>query len=140
MKKDIYIVAQYFQRPRPGVNTSQAGWQNNKDNVMYDERVQVTAGKKTNVHNKAHVIVNVTQRKVERNSLSGSGTKPNFWLTWNYFIKNNGKYIKDAMDSIDERAYTDVVAEIELMMHLAEKQAAEENNEPNVQTEEEASS
>ena len=119
--KDIYIIAQYAMRPRPGVNTSQPGWHGVEGNVVWDEKILVTHGVK-NSHKNSQVIVNVTKRKVERNSISKDGTVPNFWLTWNYFIKHNGKYIKDAMDFIDDRAYNDVVAEIELMMHLAKKQ------------------
>lgn len=130
--KDIYIITQYMMRPREGVNTSKAGWHGIEGNVVWNEKILVTHGVK-NSHRDSQVIVNVTQRRVERNSISKDGTVPNFWLTWNYFIKHNGKYIKDAMDYIDPRVYKDVVAEIELMMAFSkseeEQATAEETKE-----------
>jgi hypothetical protein len=120
--KDIYIIAQYFMRPREGVKTSQPGWHKQEGSIVWDEKMQVTEGVK-NSHKLAQVIINVTKRRVVRNSLSTDGSVPDFWLTWNYFIKHNGKYIKDSMDRVDPTTYSDVVSELEQIAQLANTKA-----------------
>ena len=90
------------------------------------------------------VVVNVTKREVLKNDIGATGTVPNFWLTWDYFCRTNGKYIQETMIPLDDRLFKDVMAEMDLKKFEAEmhkKQLEEDLNEQiNVQTEKEESS
>lgn len=99
MKKDnsIYIVATYYKKPKDHVNTSQAGWMKNPDNIRYDEQVAITRGlgKK---ELQAHVVVNLSEKRVERNSLNNN---KDFDLLFQYFFTNYNKYITEVMGKLD---------------------------------------
>jgi len=99
MSKDtsIYIVAKYFQKPKDHVNTSKAGWMKDPNNIRYDEQVAITKGLgKKDIQ--AHVIVNLSQKKVERNTLNNN---KDFDLLFQYFFTNYSKYITEVMGKLD---------------------------------------
>ncbi len=99
MSKDtsIYIVANYFKKPKDHVNTSKAGWMNDPNNIRYDEQVAITKGlRKKEVQ--AHVIVNLSEKRVERNNLNNN---KDFDLLFKYFFTNYSKYITEVMGKLD---------------------------------------
>jgi hypothetical protein len=99
MNKDtsIYIVATYYKKPKDHVNTSKAGWMKDPNNIRYDEQVVITKGigkKET----QAHVIVNLSKKSVERNTLNNN---KDFDLLFQYFFTNYSKYITEVMGRLD---------------------------------------
>ena len=99
MSKDtsIYIVASYYKKPKDRVNTSKAGWMNDPNNIRYDEQVAITMGLgKKEVQ--AHVIVNLSKKTVERNTLNNN---KDFDLLFQYFFTNYSKYITEVMGRLD---------------------------------------
>ena len=99
MSKDtsIYIVASYYKKPKDHVNTSKAGWMNDPNNIRYDEQVAITKGlSKKEVQ--AHVIVNLSKKTVERNTLNNN---KDFDLLFQYFFTNYSKYITEVMGKLD---------------------------------------
>ncbi len=99
MSKDtsIYIVASYYKKPKDHVNTSKAGWMNDPNNIRYDEQVAITKGlRKKEVQ--AHVIVNLSEKRVERNNLNNN---KDFDLLFKYFFTNYSKYITEVMGKLD---------------------------------------
>lgn len=99
MSKDtsIYIVAKYYQKPKDHVNTSKAGWMKDPNNIRYDEQVAITKGLgKKDIQ--AHVVVNLSEKKVVRNSLNNN---KDFDLLFQYFFTNYSKYITEVMGKLD---------------------------------------
>ena len=95
--KNIYIVAYYYKKPKPHVNTSQKGWMDNPDNVRWDEKVGITRGiSKKDIQ--AHVIVNLSEKRVERNNLNGN---KDFEQIFQYFFAGYSKYITEVMGQLD---------------------------------------
>lgn len=99
MNKDtsIYIVASYYKKPKDHVNTSKAGWMSDPNNIRYDEQVAITKGLgKKEIQ--AHVIVNLSKKIVERNTLNNN---KDFDLLFQYFFTNYSKYITEVMGKLD---------------------------------------
>ena len=142
--KQVYIIAQYKRKLRPEVDKALKGWKNDENNWSWTERVEVTNRMKPSKMDKHQVVVNVSKREVLKNDIGAEGTVPNFWLTWDYFCRTNGKYIQETMEPLDDRLFKDVMAEMELKKFEAEmlkKQLEEDlNNELNVQAKEKESS
>ena len=94
---NIYIVAYYFKKPKAHVNTSVKGWMDNPDNVRWDEKVGITRGiSKKDIQ--AHVIVNLSEKRVEKNSLNGN---KDFEQIFKYFFAGYSKYITEVMSKLD---------------------------------------
>lgn len=112
-QKGIYLVAQYFQKPKDHVNTSVKGWMNDPANIRYDEKVAIVRGLKNRDLN-AQIVLNLGEKKVERNSFNGT---KDFDEIFRYFFENYDKYIVQVMGQIDPdylRALVDKMqAEIE---------------------------
>ncbi len=95
--KDIYIVAYYYKKPKEHVNTSKKGWMDNPDNIRWDEKVTITKGlNKRDVQ--GTVIVNLTQKRVERNNLNHN---KDFDTIFQYFFTNYDQYITRVMAEVD---------------------------------------
>ena len=143
-RKDVYITAKYTRVLRDGVDKTLKGWKTDENNWSWTERVEVTNRMKKQKKVDNQVVVNVTKREVLKNDIGATGTVPNFWLTWDYFCRTNGKYIQETMIPLDDRLFKDVMAEMDLKKFEAEmhkKQLEEDLNEQiNVQTEKEESS
>jgi hypothetical protein len=119
-RKDVFITAKYKQVLREWVDKAQPGWKTDEKNWSWTEKTEVTNRMKKQKLIDNQVVVNVTKRQVIKNDIGQEGTVPNFWLTWEYFIRNNGKYIYEAMEPLDDRLFKDVMAEVELKKFEAE--------------------
>jgi hypothetical protein len=91
--KDIFLVVNYIMRPKPHVRTTRAGWMKDPANVQYDENIAVVAGLK-NRDRQCGVILNLTQTRVEQNSMSG---ERDFDKMFGYFLENYNEYMTKAM-------------------------------------------
>ena len=117
--KDIYLVAFYSMKPRPGVNTSVKGWMNNKENLQYDERVEITKGAKKSSQ-LANVILDFSNKSVVRNTFNDDRDFDSFFR---YYFGGYHQYVSTVMKELDpaylEKFLTDMEAEVK---------AAESNN------------
>ena len=118
-RKDIYILAKYTRVVRKGIE-KKPGWNKDEANFQWTERVEITDRMKAQKRIDSNVIVNLSKKQVEKNSLAGDGTIPNFWLTWEYFIKHNGYYIQEQLNKLDDRLFKDLQAEVQLMKAQAQ--------------------
>lgn len=103
--KNIYLVARYYLKPRPGVNTSQAGWMNDPNNIRYDEAVDIVRGIKGNSLD-AQVILNLTSKTVERNSWNDN---KDFDRLFAYFFEGYHSYLTQVMKQLDPEYLTAMV-------------------------------
>jgi hypothetical protein len=108
--KDIYLVAYYTKKARPGVNTSVKGWMDNPDNLQFDERVEITRGeKKSAIH--AGVVLNLSKKSVDRNrygALTG-----NFDEFFKYFFKGYHQYVTQVMTQLDAEYFNKMLDEMQ---------------------------
>lgn len=91
--KDIFLVVNYIMRPKSHVRTARAGWMKNPSNLQHDENIAVVAGLK-NRDRQSKVILNLTQSRVEQNSMSG---ERDFDKLFGYFLENYNEYMTKAM-------------------------------------------
>lgn len=91
--KDIFLVVNYIMRPKSHVRTARAGWMKDPANLQYDENIAVVAGLKDR-DRQAKVILNLTQARVEQNSMSG---EREFDRLFAYFLENYNEYMTKAM-------------------------------------------
>ena len=62
--KNIYLVAFYYAKPKPGVQTQVAGWNKDPNNFQYDERVEFTKGLSSKDQQYASIVLNLNTKKV----------------------------------------------------------------------------
>jgi hypothetical protein len=110
-------------KPKLGVNTSIKGWMNNKDNLRYDERVEVTRGLKKDV-TAANIILNFSNKTVEKNGFNGD---KDFRSLFKYFFGGYHQYITQVMSQLDPEYLKEILDELEAEMK--EAQAKEEAKE-----------
>ena len=103
-------------KPRPGVNTTVKGWMNNKDNLRYDERVEVTRGLKKDV-TAANIILNFSNKTVEKNGFNGD---KDFKSLFKYFFGGYHQYITQVMSQLDPDYLKEILDELEAEMKAAE--------------------
>ena len=116
--KNIYLVAQYVQMPKQGVNTSKKGWMENPDNLRWDERVIISRGvKKRDQH--AQVLLDLSEKRVERNSF----TDRPFDELFDYFFANYSQYITQVMTQLDPSYMNQVVSRLEQAITESEQVA-----------------
>lgn len=140
--KDIFLVAYYTRKPKPGVNTSVAGWQDVEGNVQWDESVEIVRGLKKKTID-AKIILNLSQKKVKRNFFS---SEIDFDKMFTYFFEGYSQYITTVMTQLDSEYLLQMIGRMESELKEAtEKVDAEaqdadkvETNETNVQSEEKA--
>lgn len=116
MKKKIYLIAKYYQKPKHGVNTCTKGWMNNPTNIRWDEQV-VVASRLKNKDLEAQLILNLSDKTVYRNTL---GEGESFKEIFTYYFKNYDKYITQVMATIDKDFMTELVNELELKIKATE--------------------
>jgi len=114
--KDIYLVAFYGMKPRRGVNTSVRGWMNDKANLQYDEKVEITRGQKKSSA-LANVILNLSQKKVERNTFNDDRDFKSFFK---YYFGGYDQYITAVMKQLDPEYLINILDELEAEMTQAE--------------------
>lgn len=113
--KDIYLVAYYSIKPKDHVNTSQAGWMNNPENIRYDERIEITRGVKRNA-NTAKIVMNLSAKSIEKNTWNNNAE---FNLLFKYFFAGYHKYIIQIMTQLDPEYLEQMVNELEAEMKEA---------------------
>lgn len=107
--KNLYLVAFYYAKPRPGIQTHVKGWMNNQDNIQYDERVEITRGLKKDALS-AKIILNLKTKTVERN---GWNDTPTFDELFKYFFKGYHQYITSVMAQLDPTYFNQMLDEMQ---------------------------
>ena len=120
-ERGIYLVAQYFMKPRPGVNTSKKGWMDDGANVRYDEQMTVTRGLK-NKDRDAKVILNLSTKTIEKNAWN---TERTFDEYFRYYLQGYSQYLVPVMTDLDPDYMKAIEDEIKQAM---EAQIAESDN------------
>ena len=115
-QKDIYLVAFYYMKPRPGVNTSVKGWMENPTNLRYDERVEITRGLKKDTA-AAKILLNLSEKTVTRN---GFNEDRDFKSLFKYFFGGYHQYITQVMSQLDPEYLKSILDELEAEMKAAE--------------------
>lgn len=96
-QKNIYLVAQYYMKPKERVNTTVKGWMDNPDNIRWDEKVEIVRGlRKKDLH--AKIVVNLSNKKVDTNNFNGN---KDFDSIFQYFFTGYSKYITQVMGQLD---------------------------------------
>ncbi len=107
--KGIFLVAQYFAKPKRHVKTQVKGWMDHPDNIQWDEKVEITRGLKTrDLH--AQVILDLSNKRVERNTYQ---TGKSFDEIFKYFFANYSDYITKVMAQLDPAYMTSVLDELQ---------------------------
>ena len=109
-QQDIYLLAFYHMRPRPGVRTQVKGWMDDLNNITYDENVEITRGKRKHI-NTAKVVLNLSQKRVEYN---GWGTKRSFDEYFKHFFKGYHQYITAVMSQLDVEYFNKMLDEMQV--------------------------
>ena len=109
MSRGIFLVAQYFMKPRDHVNTSKKGWMDNPDNIRWDEKVGVTRGLKTRDHS-SQVILDLGEKKIVRNTFQSG---KNFDEIFRYFLTGYSQYLAPVMIQLDPDYMKAIVEEIQ---------------------------
>jgi hypothetical protein len=120
--KDIYLVAYYGMKPKPGVRTNVKGWMDNKDNIRYDEKVEITRGLKNSAHT-AKIVLNFSNKTVTRN---GFNENRDFKELFKYFFAGYHQYMTTVMKQLDPEFMDIIVSELEAEMEAADAAAAAE--------------
>jgi len=107
--KNIFLIAQYFQKPKDHVNTSVAGWMKNPENIRWDEQVSIATKMKTRDMN-AQVVLNLSTKQIVRNTFQ-SGKE--FDEVFRYFLENYPQYIAQTMSMLDPDYLTNVATQIQ---------------------------
>ena len=99
--KDLYLLCNYVQKPKPGVSTSQKDFGKNPDNWQYDEIVAISRGLKSRDLKTQSVILNMTKKSIERNSMTPGAT----WnQVYDYFKEHYKEYITTIENELDRDA------------------------------------
>ena len=89
--KKMYVVATYFRVPKEGANSSRKNFGKDDANWAFNESVQVTTGLKKRDITMANIILNVTDKQVEKcNMRPGVG----YDELYSYFKTNYPKYFQ----------------------------------------------
>ena len=89
--KKMYVVATYFRVPKEGTNSSRKNFGKDDANWAFNESVQVTTGLKKRDITMANIILNVTDKQVEKcNMRQGVG----YDELYSYFKTNYPKYLQ----------------------------------------------
>lgn len=108
-QKNIYLVAFYFAKPKPHVNTCVSGWMKNPDNIRYDEKVEITNGIRNNASS-AKIILDLTNKRVVRN---GWNSDVEFNELFKYFFKGYHEYVTKVMTQLDPEYFNSMLDEMQ---------------------------
>ena len=107
--KGIFLVAQYYAKPKRHVKTHVKGWMDHPENIQWDEKVEISRGLRTrDLH--AQVILDLSNKKVERNTFTSGKT---FDEIFKYFFANYSDYIIKVMAQLDPAYLEQIVSEME---------------------------
>ena len=107
--KNIYLVAFYGMKPRPGVKTNVKGWMADPANITYDERIEISRGLKKNAST-AKVVLNLSNKSVDRNTW---GTDRSFDEYFKYFFKGYHQYLTTVMTQLDAEYFNKMLDEMQ---------------------------
>ena len=93
-QKEIYIVAQYYGKPRDPKMTRVAGYMADENNVIWDERIDVTAGLKQKDLLNSKVVINISTQEVVKDSFRSGKS---FEELFSYFYDASPKEIANAI-------------------------------------------
>lgn len=114
-------MAFYTMKPRPGVKTNVKGWMNDKSNLQYDERLEITKGLKKNSY-LANVILDLTEKKVTKNSFNDDSDFRSFFK---YFFGGYHQYVSTVMKELDPAYLEEFLADMEAEVKAAEDKETE---------------
>ena len=97
--KDLHLIAFYVMKPRPGVNTTVAGWNKNPNNIQYDERVELTKGLSSKDQQYAGVVLNLSKKTVIQNRYNTE--QRDFDGLFKYFLEAYPKEVATVMSELD---------------------------------------
>jgi hypothetical protein len=106
-------------KPRPGVNTSRKGWMDNRDNIQYDEHIEITRGIKRS-SDTAKIILNLSDKTVIRNTF---GTDREFKEFFKYYFGGYHEYLITVMRQLDQVWLEAMVSETEAEIKQTEDNA-----------------
>lgn len=96
-KKNIYLCATYYARPRNPSQTFKSGYMKDENNIAWDEQVIVTVGLKNKEANMAKVVLNITEQKVVKNSFNNGR---DFMELFQYFYNSSPKELSHALQQV----------------------------------------
>ena len=106
----IYLIATYAMKPKAHVNTSRAGWMKDPENIRWDEGMTVTRGLKKRDIVSGGIILNLTQRSVEKDTRK---TEKNYHELFRYFFNNYNRQLFPVMAQVDPAYLQEVAAEMQ---------------------------
>lgn len=109
-KQNIYLVANYVAKPRDPRKTHVPGYMKDPANVQFDEQVQVSARLRNQDLTTAKVIMNLSNKTVDKNSFNGN---KNFDELFKYFFKGYHKYITEVMAKLDPEYFNQMLDEMQ---------------------------
>ena len=115
-------MAFYSITPRRGVNTSKKGWMADKNNLQYDERLEITRGLKKN-SNIANVILNLSDKTIAKNNFNDNSDFRSFFK---YYFGGYHKYISTVMKELDPAYLEEFLKDMEAEVASAEEKKNEE--------------
>ena len=119
--KNLNIVAFYYKKPRPGVQTQLKGWAQDESNWQIDERVEVTRGlKKDSVDGK--IILDLNDKRVVKNAW---GDNRDFDTLFKYFFTGYHSYITAVMSKLDPVYFNKMLDEMQAELPKDEPVATE---------------
>jgi len=109
-------------KPRRGVNTSKKGWMDDKANLQYDERLEITRGLKKN-SSIASVILNLSDKTITKNTFNDNSDFRSFFK---YYFGGYHKYVSTVMKEIDPVYLEEFLKDMEAEAAAAEEKKNEE--------------
>jgi hypothetical protein len=89
---------------------------NDKANLQYDEKVEITRGQKKSSA-LANVVLNLSQKSVQRNTFNDDRDFKSFFK---YYFGGYDQYITAVMKQLDPEYLTHILDELEVEMKQAE--------------------
>jgi fructose-specific phosphotransferase system component IIB len=109
-KQNIYLVANYVAKPRNPRKTHVPGYMKDPANIQFDEQVQVSTRLRNQDLTTAKVIMNLSNKTVDKNSFNGN---KNFDELFKYFFKGYHKYITEVMAKLDPEYFNQMLDEMQ---------------------------
>ena len=121
-QKNIYLVAFYGMKPRPGVKTNVKGWMDDPANITYDEKIEISRGLKKNAVS-AKVVLNLSQKTVDRNTW---GTDRSFDEYFKYYFKGWHQYLTAVMTQLDAEYFNKMLDEMQAELDAEKEETTAE--------------
>jgi hypothetical protein len=108
-------------KPRKGVKTNVKGWMNDKENLQYDERLEITKGLKKS-SDLANVILDLTNKTIVRNRFNDTSEFKEFFK---YYFGGYHKYLSTVMKQLDPEYLEAFLSDMEAEVKAAEAKEPE---------------